>query len=141
MNHLSAKHKKLLNSAINARQFAYAPYSKYKVGAAVLTTDGKIFSGCNVENASFGLSNCAERVAIVKAVSEGRKKFLAMAVVTDSKNPASPCGSCRQVIREFGKKIVVIMASSDKRRIVVKEISDLLPNSFDSLQLKKSSEE
>ena len=93
----------LVKQAIEARKMAYAPYSKYKVGAAVLGSDGKIYGGCNIENASFGLTNCAERTAIFKMVSEGCMTFRALAVVGASEEPAEsgPCGACRQVISEF----------------------------------------
>ncbi|GAH82733.1 unnamed protein product, partial [marine sediment metagenome] len=89
---------KLVKEAEKARKRAYTPYSKFQVGAAVLCDDGKIFTGCNIENASFGLAVCAERVAIIKAISEGSTKFEAMAVVGDTDKPCSPCGACRQVI-------------------------------------------
>ena len=93
----------LVKRAIEARKMAYAPYSKYKVGAAVLGSDGKIYGGCNIENASFGLTNCAERTAIFKMVSDGCMTFRALAVVGASEEPAEsgPCGACRQVISEF----------------------------------------
>ena len=93
----------LVKQAIESRKMAYAPYSKYKVGAAVLGSDGKIYGGCNIENASFGLTNCAERTAIFKMVSEGCMTFRALAVVGASEEPAEsgPCGACRQVISEF----------------------------------------
>ena len=93
----------LVKQAIESRKLAYAPYSKYKVGAAVLGSDGKIYGGCNIENASFGLTNCAERTAIFKMVSEGCMTFRALAVVGASEEPSGsgPCGACRQVISEF----------------------------------------
>ena len=94
--------KKLIEAARQAREKAYAPYSRFKVGAAVLTSDGKIYTGCNIENASYGMSNCAERTAIFKAVSEGETKLEALAVIGDTNTPISPCGACRQVIAEFG---------------------------------------
>ncbi|HOK40921.1 MAG TPA: cytidine deaminase [bacterium] len=120
---------KLIKKAKEAREKAYAPYSKYKVGAALLTTDGKIFTGCNVENASYGLTNCAERTAIFKAVSEGAKKFKAIAIVLDTEEYGAPCGACRQVIREFGTEIDVIMATV-KGKYEIMKIKDLLPYSF-----------
>ena len=94
--------KELIDAAIQAREKAYVPYSKFKVGAAVLTKSGIIVSGCNVENASYGLSNCAERTAIFKAVSEGEQDFSVIAVAADTERPVAPCGACRQVIAEFG---------------------------------------
>jgi len=106
-------YSKLITSAIEAREKAYAPYSKFKVGAALLTTDGKVFTGCNVENSSYGLCVCAERTAICKAVSEGFREFEAIAIAA---HPfASPCGACRQFIVEFGKSIKVISVDADDR--------------------------
>lgn len=122
MDNLIAKAKK-------ARENAYAPYSKFKVGAAVLTADGKIFSSCNIENSSYGLSICAERAAIFNAVSAGYKKFTKIAVVTDTEPPSSPCGACRQVIFEFGDSIEVIMANL-KGDVKISKISELLKDGF-----------
>ncbi|MBI3813740.1 MAG: cytidine deaminase [Nitrospinae bacterium] len=119
----------LIAEAKKARENAYAPYSKFKVGAAVLTGDGKIFTGCNVENSSYGLSICAERTAIFNAVSAGYKKFTKIAVVTDTEPPASPCGACRQVIFEFGDDIEVIMANL-KGDVKIKKIDELLKDGF-----------
>lgn len=120
---------KLIAEAKKAREKAYAPYSNFKVGAAVLTSNGKIFSGCNIENSSYGLSICAERVAIFNAVSSGYKEFTKIAVVTDSKPSASPCGACRQVIFEFGDDIEVIM-SNLKGDIKIMKIDELLKDGF-----------
>lgn len=120
---------KLIAEAKMAREKAYAPYSNFKVGAAVLTTDGKIFTGCNVENSSYGLTICAERAAIFNAVSSGYKKFTKIAVVTDSEPSASPCGACRQVIFEFGDDIEVIMANL-KGDIKIMKINELLKDGF-----------
>ena len=120
---------KLIAEAKMAREKAYAPYSNFKVGAAVLTSNGKIFSGCNIENSSYGLSICAERAAIFNAVSSGYKKFTKIAVVTDSEPPASPCGACRQVIFEFGDDIEVIMANL-KGDIKIMKIDELLKDGF-----------
>src|SRR3989304_7269012 len=120
---------KLIAEAKTAREKAYAPYSNFKVGAAVLTIDGKIFIGSNVENSSYGLSICAERAAIFNAVSSGYKKFTKIAVVTDSEPPSSPCGACRQVIFEFGGDIEVIMANL-KGDTKVMKISELLKDGF-----------
>ena len=99
----------LIQQAAEARENAYAPYSSYAVGAAVLTASGRIFNGCNVENASSGLTVCAERTAIQNAVSEGEREITALAVVTE--DGASPCGACRQVLLEFGKDAVIILAA------------------------------
>ena len=120
--------KKLIEAARQAREKAYAPYSKFKVGAAVLTSDGKIYTGCNIENASYGMSNCAERTAIFKAVSEGETKLEALAVIGDTNAPISPCGACRQVIAEFGIKQVAMANLKGGVKIVTLE--ELLPISF-----------
>jgi len=120
---------KLIAEAKMAREKAYAPYSNFKVGAAVLTSNGKIFSGCNIENSSYGLSICAERVAIFNAVSSGYREFTEIAVVTDSDTPSSPCGACRQVIFEFGDDIEVIMANL-KGDIKIMKIDELLKDGF-----------
>ncbi len=125
--------EELLEEAVSfakeARDMAHAPYSKFKVGAAVVTKSGKIFTGCNVENASYGLTVCAERVAIFKAVSEGEKDIDFVVVVTDTNPPSAPCGACRQVIREFGKEIKVVMTNLNGD-IIIKSLSELLPLSF-----------
>ena len=126
---MNEKYKKLIGEAEKARKRAYTPYSKFKVGAAVLCDDGKIFTGCNIENASFGLALCAERVAIFKAVSEGSTKFEAIAVIGDTDKPCSPCGACRQVISEFGEDIPLIMANL-KGDVKIKKIKELLPEAF-----------
>ncbi len=97
--------KALIQAACEAREQAYAPYSNYQVGAAILVGNGRIVTGCNVENASYGLSNCAERTAVFKAVSEGERELLAVAVCTE--NGGSPCGACRQVLTEFGADVPV----------------------------------
>ncbi len=117
----------LLKQAIEARENAYALYSGYKVGAALLAANGKVFKGCNVENASYGPSMCAERVAVFKAVSEGNMDFKAIAVVTA--NSGTPCGVCRQVLREFAPNLTVIIGSI-KGDYRVLTLPDLLPYSF-----------
>jgi cytidine deaminase len=117
----------LIQQAIRAGENAYAPYSNYKVGAALLTTDGKVFQGCNVENASYGPSMCAERVAVFKAVSEGYKEFQAIAVATV--NGGTPCGVCRQVLREFAPNLIVIVSDVESNYQVL-TLPDLLPHSF-----------
>ncbi|MCO6450178.1 MAG: cytidine deaminase [Caldilineales bacterium] len=117
----------LLDAAVAAREKAYVPYSNYRVGAALLLEDGRVITGCNVENAAYPAGLCAERVAIFKAVSEGRMKFRALAVVTA--NGGSPCGMCRQVMREFAPDMPVFIAdvSGNVRRT---SVSELLPDSF-----------
>ncbi len=124
----------LIEKAIEARQNAYAPYSHHKVGAVVVTDKGQIYTGCNVENCAF-LGECAERVAIYKALSEGAKKIVKLAVVTSNKELSAPCGICRQVLREFNPKIEIIIANTDKKFKVL-NLEELLPYSFgpESLQ-------
>lgn len=117
----------LLKAAIEAREKSYSPYSHYKVGAALLTTRGKIYTGCNIENAAYTPSNCAERTAIFKAVSEGERDFAAIAVVTG--NGGAPCGVCRQVMREFAPNLTVIIGDI-KGNYQVVSLNDLLPHSF-----------
>lgn len=117
----------LWKAALEARAYAYAPYSTYQVGAALLTTSGKVYSGCNIENAAYGPGNCAERTAIFKAVSEGEKDFVAIAVVT--KNGGTPCGICRQVIREFSKDLPVYVGNLEGIQKEY-ELSDLLLDGF-----------
>jgi cytidine deaminase len=119
--------EELLRHAKAAREYSYSPYSHYKVGAALLTADGKIFGGCNIENAGYTASVCAERVAIFKAVAEGMRNFVAIAVVTE--NGGAPCGICRQVMREFALELIVIIGDTSGAFRVV-SLSDLLPDSF-----------
>lgn len=120
----------LVRIASEARSTAYAPYSKYHVGAALIATSGRIFSGCNVENASYGLCFCAERTAIVKAVSEGETQFTAIAVATDG--GGTPCGACRQFLAEFcvSSMIVIIHDVSKPDEDVHYTLEDLLPHAF-----------
>ncbi len=120
---------KLIASAIKAQQMAYAPYSKFRVGAALLTADGQIITGCNVENSAYGLCNCAERTAIFKAVSEGQRAFRAIAIVGDSDAPCAPCGACRQVMVEFAPQMQVIMANP-KGEFEAMTAAELLPKFF-----------
>lgn len=114
----------LVQAAWNARQNAYAPYSSFAVGAALLAADGRIFTGCNVENLSYGLTCCAERVAVGSAVAGGAREFVAMAVVADTQTPVSPCGACRQVMTEFSIP-TVILANRDQRLEL--PLAELLP--------------
>jgi cytidine deaminase len=117
----------LIARAAAARERAYAPYSNYPVGAALLGKSGQVYTGCNVENAVYSLTICAERTALVKAVSEGEREFEAIAVVTA--NGGSPCGSCRQVLAEFGPDLRVLIATPD-RQIAEQTIAELLPRAF-----------
>ncbi len=103
--------EKWITAARNARELAYAPYSKFKVGAALVASDGRVFEGCNVENLSFGLTMCAERVAIGRAIAEGVREFSAIAIVADTKEPVSPCGACRQVLAEFAPDLKIILST------------------------------
>lgn len=121
--------EKLIAAAIKAQQMAYAPYSKFRVGAALLTADGQIITGCNVENSSYGLCNCAERTAIFKGVSEGQREFRAIAIVGDSDDPCTPCGACRQVMVEFAPQMQVIMANP-KGESEIMTAAELLPKYF-----------
>ncbi|KAM3824305.1 cytidine deaminase isoform 2-T2 [Vipera latastei] len=128
--------QRLLGACQDAKRFAYCPYSRYPVGAALLTAEGKIFTGCNVENASFPLGVCAERTAVQKAVSEGHTKFQAMAISCDSRESyAVPCGACRQVLREFGQQWEIYLTRMDGRYIK-KSLEELLPFSFGPEHLK-----
>lgn len=120
--------QRLIRLAGEARQKAYAPYSNYLVGAALLTASGKFYSGANVENAAYPTSICAERVAVFKAVSEGEKRFLALAVVTA--NGGTPCGSCRQVLAEFGLETVVLIADQEGHLLRQATVGELLPGAF-----------
>jgi cytidine deaminase len=126
----------LIDDATKARERAYIPYSKFSVGAALLSDDGQIFTGCNIENASYGLTNCAERTAIFKAVSEGVTKFKALVVVADSPTPISPCGACRQVIAEFCKPDMPIYLTNLKGNVKETNIKELLPYAFNSEDMK-----
>lgn len=118
----------LINLANEARKGAYVPYSNYRVGAALQSKSGKIYTGINIENAAYPVTVCAERVAIFKAVSEGEREFNAISVVTD--NGGSPCGSCRQVMAEFGLDIIVFIADGEGKLIKETSVRDLLPGAF-----------
>lgn len=112
----------LVNAAWMAREQAYAPYSHFAVGAALLAADGRIFVGCNVENLSYGLTNCAERVAIGTAVAAGAREFLAVAVVAETGAPISPCGACRQVLAEFGVPRVMLANRAGRLEFTLEEL-------------------
>jgi cytidine deaminase len=122
----------LIERATSARLAAHAPYSNFEVGAALLAADGRVFTGCNIENSAYGLSMCAERVAIFKAVSEGANEFTKVAVVTDSESLTPPCGCCRQMIWEFASastEVILANLTGDVRSF---DIKDLLPEAFDA---------
>lgn len=114
--------EELISAAWDAREKAYAPYSKFKVGAALLSADGQVFPGCNVENISYGLTNCAERVAIGAAVAGGVAKFDAVAVVADTGVPVSPCGACRQVLAEFGVCRIILANRAESIEFTLEEL-------------------
>ncbi|MFP3854498.1 MAG: cytidine deaminase [Anaerolineales bacterium] len=122
------KKAELISEGKEARQLAYAPYSSYPVGAALLAGSGKVYTGANVENAAYPVSMCAERVALFQAVTSGDREFTAIAVVTE--NGGSPCGSCRQALSEFGLDTQVIMADAEGRIVQEKTLRELLPDAF-----------
>lgn len=126
----------LIEKALQARKFSYAPYSSFAVGAALLTKDGQIFTGCNIENVSFGPSNCAERTAFFKAISDGKKEFTAIAIVGGKQNNLPekiiyPCGVCRQVMVEFCDPDFQIICAKDESEYKIFTLKELMPNSFD----------
>lgn len=125
----------LIEAATEARLYSVAPFSNFKVGAAVRTESGKVYTGCNVESASYGLTVCAERVAIWKALSEGERHFTQLAVVADTETLTPPCGTCRQIIWEFAKGADIVFANL-KGESEVFHIADLLPRAFDARFLK-----
>lgn len=140
---MKVSYEQLIENAIEARKMAYTPYSKYKVGAALLSSDDKIIKGCNIENAAYGPTNCAERTAFFKAVSEGVKEFSAIAIVGGLENEtdlfsgyAFPCGVCRQVMREFcdSEFEIVVARSTDDYKVYT--LGELLPESFGPDNLK-----
>jgi len=124
----------LIQTALEARKWAYAPYSNYPVGAALLTASERIYDGVNVENSAYPTTICAERVAVFKAVSEGERDFQAIAVVTE--NGGTPCGSCRQVLAEFGLEIIVLIADAAGNQVAELTLQELLPQAFTPKDLK-----
>lgn len=120
--------QKIIHNAVEARRWAYAPYSKYPVGAALLTTSGRIYDGVNVENAAYPTSMCAERVAVFKAVSQGERQFTAIAVATS--NGGTPCGACRQVLSEFGLETIVLIVDAEGAILQETTVAELLPGAF-----------
>lgn len=127
----------LIAMAITAREKAYVPYSNFKVGAALITEDNKIYTGCNIENASYGATNCAERTAVFKAVSEGPLKIKAIAIVGDPENYTAPCGICRQVILEFASENIEIILAKNEKDYIVKTMDEILPGGFAKSNLLK----
>jgi len=130
----------LIAAAREARTRAYVPYSRFPVGAALLAEDGTLYTGCNIENSSFGLSNCAERTAIFKMVSDGHRRFTAIAVVGDTDGPCSPCGACRQVMSEFGPDARVILTNL-KGDVKLTTVRELLPGAFTPADVLEDGEE
>ena len=122
-------HQELAELAYGMLEKSYCPYSKFPVGAALLSADGRIFTGCNVENAAYGSCICAERTALVKAVSEGAREFVSLAVVGNSEDFCWPCGACRQMLREFAPNLEIIVGNG-KRELTVTSLPELLPHSF-----------
>jgi len=134
MEELLTEYEALITAATQSRENAHAAYSNFRVGAALRATSGRIFGGCNVENATYGLTVCAERVAIFKAISEGERGFDAIAVVTDAESLTPPCGACRQLIWEFCGDVPVILANL-KGKIEIIPMRELFPKPFDSSSL------
>lgn len=130
-------YKELIKIALEYRERAYIPYSNFKVGAAVLFDSGNIYGGCNIENASFGATNCAERTAIFKGISEGEKEIKAVAVVGDLNTYTYPCGICRQVIAEFGNMDIKVILAKNENDYIVKDLSEVLPGAFTKEDLNK----
>ena len=121
--------EKLFDAARAVQKNAYAPYSKFNVGAALLSADGRIYRGCNVENASYGLTMCAERSALASAISDGVDRFSAIAIVTPAATPCPPCGMCLQTLSEFGKELKIYLITDDAEQET--SLTNLLPNIFD----------
>jgi cytidine deaminase len=134
---MKKEYRELAKAAQDAKRNAFSPFSKFKVGAALLTEDGIIFSGCNIENSSYGLTICAERVAIFNAISSGASKFSAMAIVSDDPDFTPPCGACRQVLLELAGDIDFVMMDS-KNRYKIMKLTSLLPFAFTEKNLKRS---
>lgn len=120
----------LIEESKKAREKAYVPYSKFGVGAAILTKDGKVYHGCNIENAAYSMCNCAERTALFKAYSEGDRDFTMLAVVADTERPCSPCGACRQVISELCSQDMKVVLTNLKGDILEITVAELLPGAF-----------
>lgn len=128
----AGREQELISLAAAARENAYAPYSHFRVGAAVLTASGRIYTGCNVENVSYGMTICAERVAVSKAISDGEREIIALAVVVEGE-PAMPCGACLQVIQEFaGEESPVIIASNTEGSVARSTLTECMPRAFKS---------
>jgi len=133
----SKSYKELANAAIKAKERAHAPYSDFRVGAALLSKDGRIFTGCNIESSSYSLTICAERTAIFKAYSEGVREFEAIAVVSDDREFTPPCGACRQVLIDLAGNIDFVMVNA-KNKLKVLKLNSLIPFAFTSKNLNRN---
>ena len=127
--------RRLAEAAKLASEKAYSPYSRFRVGAAVLTKDGQIYTGCNIENASYSLTICAERVALFSAIADGRNEITALALYANSAKPTPPCGACRQVIHELARGALIVIASPGNELVTMPE-EGLLPQAFDAANLE-----
>ncbi|MFN2340742.1 MAG: cytidine deaminase [Halanaerobium sp.] len=132
--------EKMFEKALAVKKNAYVPYSEFPLGAAVLTEDGSIYTGVNIENASFSLTNCAERSAIFRAVSEGKKKIEALLIVSSTEDPVTPCGACRQVINEFADGEIEIIMMTEKGKELTMTSTELLPGAFNDSAMEKNNE-
>lgn len=132
--------EKMFKKAIKAKENAYVPYSEFPLGAAVLTADGSIYTGVNIENASFSLTNCAERSAIFTAVSEGKRKIEGLLIVSSTKNPVTPCGACRQVIKEFADGEIDVVMMTEEGKELKMTSTELLPGAFTDSQMGENNE-
>ena len=130
------KIRKLIHAARDVRKFSQAKYSDFAVGAALLTQEGEIITGCNVESSSFGLTICAERVALTKALSEGKLKFTQIAIVGPTKGYCPPCGACRQLLYDYAPEIDIILSNDEDYKVI--SLKELLPLAFEETQLRKS---
>ena len=128
---MTDSHGRLIDAAREVRLKAHAPFSRFLVGAALEAADGHVFTGCNVENATYGLTVCAERVAVFKAISEGCRSFVRVAVVADTEEPTPPCGACRQLLWEFGGDLEVVLGNL-RRETARHRLKDLFPHPFDA---------
>ena len=138
-NDLDSRWLALVDAAWSARANAYAPYSGFQVGAAVETGDGTIYGGCNIENVSYGLTNCAERTAMFQAVANGAKALVRMVICADTPEPIAPCGACRQVMVELGPHMEVLLINQDGKQIFT-TVADLMPYSFDDFPQKREND-
>lgn len=131
---------KMFEKALAVQKNAYVPYSDFPLGAAVLTADGSIYTGVNIENASFGLTNCAERSAIFSAVSQGKRKIEALLIVSSTEEPVTPCGACRQVIKEFAAGDIEVIMMTKKGKELTMTSKELLPGAFSEQAMEKNNE-